>query len=554
MQRGDFRSFLVLLASTLVAILLTAALPHARVNKKTGYLAAPIIRFDPTGVLSIVAKGPAELHYTLDGSFPNSTSPRFENPFTPSNERTTQELVTIPTSVQWRHPMGTQPDAVVVRACAVDEQGRAGAVATRTFVQQDHAGLPVFSLSLPPGAFFDPDTGLYVVGNAIFHAEEDFVRRYPDDQKWWKYPGNFHYRGKKFERSAQLEYFLPSAITRENGSWGVSVKLRINGNNTRGFPQHALRVLFDRPLEFPLFGAERGEDFERMVLRCSGNDQDRTFFRDALQHRLCEHMPFETSACVQSVLYVNGAYWGLHNARERLDEKELARRYLTRAKDITILADRLELYEGDPKEVKHFARFLNRCERWDAKATWFADSLNDHVDVNGFLHYMAAQIILGNVDWPDQNVKWWRYTGTPDTLAGPLDGRWRLIMGDSDMGLGMVVGADYDMFQHIDQHPASPIVRLFKVCLGSKKLEHDFALVLGSQLDGPLSESRILSVASAMRDAISAEMPQHIDRWRRPLTFARWQQNVQELLSFVHQRHARVRAEAKDRASSSSNL
>ena len=554
MQRGDFRSFLVLLGSTMAAILLTAALPHVRANKKTCDLVAPRIEFDRAGLVSIVAHGSEEIHYTLDGSLPNSTSPRFETAFTPLNERNAQELVTIPTSVQWRHPVGVQPCAVVVRACAVDGMGRVGAVATRTFVRENHGGLSVLSLALPAGAFFDADTGLYVVGNAIFHSDEDFVRRYPDDQKWWKYPGNFLYRGKKAERSAWLECFLPSGIAGENGSLSASVKLRINGNNTRGFPQHALRVLFDKPLEFPFFGAERGTDIAHAVLRCSGNDQDRTFFRDALQHKLCEGMPFETSSCVQSVLYVNGAYWGLHNVRERLDDKELARRYHTQAKDITILADRLELYEGDVKEVKRFARFLNQCEQWDAKATWFADSLNARMDVNGFLHYMAAQIILGNVDWPDQNVKWWRYTGAPDTVAGPLDGRWRFIMGDSDMGLGMAVGADYDMFQHIDRHARSPIVRLFKVFMRSKEIEQDFALVLENQLDGPLSEIRVRSAAREMRDAISAEMPRHIDRWRRPLTFARWQQNVQDLLTFVHLRHAAVRAEARDRFSLSTDL
>ncbi len=542
MQRGDLRSLIGLAVAVGAAMFLGASLSHPHIRKGRADIPAPVISFDDGGRVTITGTNDAELHYTLDGSSPTARSPRYEKPFVPDGQRAAIELTVIPTSVQWRHPLGDEPTGVVVRACGVDAHGRAGEVATGSNVPREHGGLPVVSITLPQGAFFDPDTGIYVVGNAIFHTDQEFVQRYPNDQKWWKYPGNFHYRGKKFERSAHIDYFA-SPRSSSPPEWSADVELRVNGNNTRGFPQHALRVTFDQPLKFPLFGDEAGKGRKRILLRCSGNDVDRTFFRDALQHRLCAGLPFETVACVQSVVYVNGAYWGLHNIRERMDEQELARRYQLDAKKITILADRLELYRGDRREIKRFARLLTMSGKWDASGQAFTDSLDRYMDVDGFLAYMAAQIILANTDWPDQNVKWWRYAGDPDTIFRVRDGRWHFIMGDSDQGMGMVMPPAYDMFAHVDRHPTAPLTRLFKACMRSVALRQRFRMRTLDLLNGRLSSARMTTQAEIMRDAIAQEMHHHIDRWRRPLTYAAWQAHVEDLLTFARQRGDAVRSQ-----------
>jgi len=59
------------------------------------------------------------------------------------------------------------------------------------------------------------------------------------------------------------------------------------------------------------------------------------------------------------------------------------------------------------------------------------------VDINDLLLYYAFQIYWNNCDWPDNNLRRWRYTGeqTP-YLAQELDGRWRYAVFDLDFGLG----------------------------------------------------------------------------------------------------------------------
>ncbi len=440
--------------------------------------------------------------------------------------RTSDQLIATPTSVQWRHPIGSFPSAQVITAPD-------GSVAS---VVPAISGLPVVSLVTNEDGLFDPERGIYVVGNAFFHTKEEAVQRYPDDQKWWKYPGNFLFRGKKWAREASMEYFDHEG----KRVFTAPVELRINGNNTRGFPQHALRVTFEDRTGYAFFGKDHGTGYKRILLRASGNDQDRTFFRDQFQHALCAGLPFGTASGDQCVVFINGAYWGLHNLRERLDENELARRYHVKPKKITIIADRLELYRGEEADRKRFSRLLTMSGKWEPAV--LADSLNARMDLDGFLSYMAAQIILCNHDWPDQNGKWWRYNGAPDTTKPCLDGRWYWLMGDSDLSFGLATGPEYDMFKHVEMR-STPLARLFNNCMRASDLRSRFRSIALELLDGALSPERMRKEAEAQRSLIEAEMPRHIRRWRRPLTFAAWKAHVDELLDFAAKRGAIVRGQ-----------
>lgn len=454
------------------------------------------------------------------------------------------DLLLSPTGVQWRRPIGDFPQLPLVPDT--------GQGSLHTVVPSVHDGLPVVSLVLPYADLFDPERGIYTVGNAILHDQDQVALKYMREPRWWKYPGNYLFRGKEWEREAHIEVLDSTGAVRCNERVGV----RINGNSTRGFPQRALRITFKEKHAMRFFG-DAPRTYDELVLRASGNDQDRTMFRDALQHRLCEGLPFAVSRAEQSVVYINGAYWGIHNIRERVEDDELALRYGLKKKNIVILADRALLYRGeDSTEAQRFKVMLRRLERMDPTAQALVDSLEAHFDMEGFLTYMAAQIVFCNTDWPDQNVKYWRYTGAPDSTNARTDGRWRFIMGDSDLGFGYaeLPPARYpDMFVHL-HGKLGPVARLFKLCMRSPTLEARFGTVLRKLLDGPLSEGRMVEAVKHMAGHIDAEMYRQVRRWRRPADHAAWEGHVNWMVTFAHNRPATLwkqwQARKKDRSGS----
>lgn len=530
-RQGSSAALALCLAGAALCVAWAASLPAPYKGWRDARLPVPEL-VASEGQLKFDVPPGYTVRYTLDGSVPDADAPAWPlngAPLPVANEAFTAAMRAMPTSPQWRVPKGGFNDHAVLRYCACDDKAVCGEVRAMAFPGPSPSGLPVLSLLLPAEALFHPDSGIYVPGHTMLDLADPAVQRYPRDQRWWTYPGNYHRRGRRWERPADALLFDAEGAL----GWEARVGLRIHGNNTRGFPQHALRMTVTGRSTgaLPLEGGSR----HAVVLRAAGNDQDRAFMRDAVQHRLCAGMPFATSAAVPLEVHVNGAYWGLHHLRERVDAAELARRFRLDAGRITILEDRAVLYEGQARRVDEFLDLVARAEVWDADATWFADSLSARIDLDGFIQYMAAQMILANTDWPDQNVRYWRWTGDLRPGNAFADGRWRFIMGDSDMGMGYASGADHDMVAHVRQRH-TPIARLHKALMRSTQVRERFIAVSLALLDGPLSSAAMVAAVDQFAARIRPAMAQQTSRWRRPADIRAWERHVEALRQFASER------------------
>ncbi len=135
--------------------------------------------------------------------------------------------------------------------------------------------------------------------------------------------------GRSWEREASLELINP------DGSDGFQVEagLRIRGGYSRsdGNPKHAFRLFFrseygDAKLEYPLFGSEGVDEFDKIDLRTSqnyswsfGGDPQNLMIRDIFsrdtQAALGE--PYTRGRFYH--LYLNGMYWGIYQTEERAE-------------------------------------------------------------------------------------------------------------------------------------------------------------------------------------------------------------------------------------------
>jgi hypothetical protein len=526
-----------LFGGALIMALLAMVLPEPNADLRPGGAADGPLFMPGEGTIEVVSRSGLSLLVSLtgDGSAPFRAGDRVALPVHADRAAAARRMA-VPTSMRWRHPLAGLPGAHVVVAAEVGEHGPPRAPRVWTTLEADHGALPVLSIVAPDAAFFDADSGLLVVGHAMLQATPEQERTYARDPKFWKYPGNYHGRGREWERRALLQFLDASG----NERWQTAARLRINGQMTRGFSQHALRVLFDAPLQDSLWGMGSA-GATSLVVRAAGNDQVKAMMRDVFQHRLCVPLPFEVSKGVPCVVYLNGAYWGVHHLRQRLDDEELARRWNVRAKDITIVEDLGVLYRGDEAAPEELLGLLNVVAGWDGMDTTVYRGVEQHVDVDEFLAYMAAQLVLGNMDWPRQNVKFWRYEG-PVQKGTDLDGRWHMAMGDSDLGFGSIAPASADMFQRVRPQDA-PASRLFMGLMRSPLLLQRFKTIVKDLVDGPLSPDRCLHELEAMQRLLAPEMMRHTARWRKPTDQVGWNSEVEVMRTFARERRHAVLAQ-----------
>lgn len=174
--------------------------------------------------------------------------------------------------------------------------------------------IPTFSIVTDLGNLFDSSTGIYV--NASGH-------------------------GEAWERPASIELLCPDGTD----GFQVNAGLRIRGGYSRNnfFSKHSFRLFFkekygDAQLEYPLFGDEGADEFDKVDLRTSqnyswankgeGNDsgEHNTMLREVFSRDTQRDMGMPYTRSRYYHLYLNGVYWGLYQTQER-SEAEYAETY-----------------------------------------------------------------------------------------------------------------------------------------------------------------------------------------------------------------------------------
>jgi hypothetical protein len=142
-----------------------------------------------------------------------------------------------------------------------------------------------------------------------------------------------------WERPVSVELIDPDGNA-EPG-FQIDAGLRLRGAFSRSVdnPKHSLRLLFrsgygERQLNFPLFGGEGVDAFDKIDLRTAQNyswafenNDHNTFLRDVFSRDSQRDMgvPYTRSRFYH--LYLNGQYWGLYQTQERA-ESDYAAAYL----------------------------------------------------------------------------------------------------------------------------------------------------------------------------------------------------------------------------------
>lgn len=504
--------------------------------------------------LSLIAEDADEIYYTLNGDEPDSTSLKYTSAIQ-INDRTGQEpsyslISSISHSYSpWVSPTGPVQLFTVVRARS--KKGNAWSdITTGSFIVHPEGAnrynLPVISVVTDSLHLFDYESGIYVLGKIY----DDWRTQNPNGNDWLSTPANYTQRGSDWERPAHFEFF------NETGQTDVSmdIGIRIHGGGSRSFQQKTLRVYTrsdygNSRFDYPFFLDQPLREYKRLQLRNSGQDWMKTALRDGFMQTLVRHLPFETMAFRQSVLFVNGEFWGIANIRERYDDDYLAIKFDISKSRIDYLSGNASVEEGS---ADHYKAMLSYISVNGLRDSTHYNYIKTQMDIESFTNYYLANIFFNNTDWPHNNIDFWRYDTdyNPDAETG-LDGRWRWMMFDTDFGFAWTDRHTEAKYQgHVQQNSLERVTRddhwstfLMNELLRNESYKHYFINRYRDLMNSSLGRNRVVSVLDSLQAVISPVIKEHIDRWGNsdhrwsmPKSVDEWNTNVNYMRRFANER------------------
>ena len=277
--------------------------------------------------------------------------------------------------------------------------------------------------------------------------------------------GLFRYNNSKedkkthdWRRPMNVEFFPAEG---EESAFNQLGEIRIQGGQSRA---NALKSIvfyankrFDpdhKQYQYEFFPDQKPgiKKFKSFSLRDGGNDFSDMYFRDLIiQRTMAQNIDLDWQAGHSAVLYINGEYMGMLNIRERSNEDNIYSNY-------DGLED-LDLIEISHENVNNKDLFIEEfkeggSEFYEAFKTFYSEKghtlaeYEQWMDVSEYLSVMVMNLFYGNIDFPGNNLVFWR-PNDDDTESG-LPKRWRVIVKDTDFGLGLYGrSSDYNTIELI---------------------------------------------------------------------------------------------------------
>ena len=282
--------------------------------------------------------------------------------------------------------------------------------------------VPIFSVQTNDKYLNDASLGLFANNN----SKED--KKLHD----WRRPVNIEFFPSEDENSA----FNQIAETRIQGgaSRANALKSMVFYANKRFDPDH-------KRFSYEFFPDQKPgiTEFKSFSLRDGGNDFGDLYFRDLIiQRTMASHVDLDWQAGHTAVLYINGEYMGMLNIRERSNEDNIYSNY-DGLEDLDVVEIGHEQINGNNMFEEEFkegtADFYEQFKAFYSEKRHSMEEYEKWIDVNEYLNVIAMNFFYGNIDFPGNNLVFWR--PNDDAVDCPLPKRWRVIVKDTDFGLGL---------------------------------------------------------------------------------------------------------------------
>jgi hypothetical protein len=323
-----------------------------------------------------------------------------------------------------------------------------------------------------------------------------------------------------WERAAYVEYFDTAQQLIFSQNAGIQVDGGAGGS--RSHPQHSFRVELDHsvlgegPINYPLIPNRPGRTkFSKFYLRNGSNYYLSLPYKDAAH---TEGMAAETnnyySAWRPISVYINGAYFGLYELREKFDAEYFEEIDNSDSDSLDLLS--LSYWNGSvlralEGSVDSFYTDYASFNSLNPADTSYWNDADNYFDMVAYNDYIIAETWAGNIDWPYNNIKLYR--------SNASDFRWRFCLIDLEGSMnpfGFSTAYDDHINYVLGANPANPFINVFLKGIQNARFKNYFINRYADLMNTSYLFSRLSNVENSMFNQTVVEMPKEYMRWGDP--------------------------------------
>jgi CotH kinase protein/Chitobiase/beta-hexosaminidase C-terminal domain/Secretion system C-terminal sorting domain len=324
-------------------------------------------------------------------------------------------------------------------------------------------------------------------------------------------------------RPAHIQYFdeTPSHPLVFSQMAGIQVDGGAGGS--RFHPQTSFRIELDNglfgegPIEHLVNPYREGRTtWSDFYLRNGSNQYLVLPYKDAAQVRILGNKTNSYySEWRPATVYINGAYHGLYELREKFN-KELFQ-FLDDATPNTIEILSLSYWNGGilraiEGEVDNYWNAHDQAITLNVNAADYWEQTDEYYDLDYYHDYIIGQVWMGNVDWPQNNIKIYRSDAT--------DYRWRFCTIDQELALQPNGWTDcYSntlgrLFWEIGD--TNPYTDIWYKSLQNDRFRNYFINRFADVMNTSYASDQLLAIEQDMFDQTFEEMANEYARWGDP--------------------------------------
>lgn len=289
----------------------------------------------------------------------------------------------------------------VIRARAYKQGSLMSETVTASFIFDENYGISTISIVTDSLLLWEDNKGIFAPGREFMKVE---------------IPVHFDL----FDSTGNFEYSSNAGMKLH----GTASRMHIP---QKSFRLYARNKYDDSDFFHSFFKDNYYSAYSKILLRNAGQDWSYAFLRDALASHFAKSLTdLGPGAYRPAMSYINGRLFGLYNIRERIDEQFIATKYNIPVESIVLLENHGRAITGSAKPYWDLYNLILELDETDSS---FYDYLDKNIALDNLADYIILRLWSGIQDWPDYNQKYWK--------SDAYDGKWRWLIYDSDLTLGL---------------------------------------------------------------------------------------------------------------------